>query len=981
MLTLSYYNGKDFRDIIQKLSGEFSGHELRFVVPSRKDKRLFPGHERLTVWTWQDIYEDIVVPDNRKRTLSPPDHLLILRSILDGSLSRHSDKVKSLPGLKRPGFLTVLSSDIRELLNEAVSPGQMLYSEESDNPAEFLLPEIYSEYLAYLDGTKLLDSSQVYSSAYYAVRENQDWGKNYTVIFAGFLSFNHSQLLLVQAIRDRCRETVIVKPEANIKGFHDAGSQLWDSEHYGEYSSFTQRTVSAGRILEIPSAEPSLEPEIIARTLALWSAGKWQEGGKFPGFDAIALMIDEGREKSFAEAFARYGVPCSFMDGVTIDSTLPGKILSSLRTLSTRQFPTYDTAIFLTQPCFAGSDFPVRDAYVAGRSGLERWREYLQDKCEEDKDPVFRTALTAIEAAGNLCTFLEAKHTPAQIMAAFSKFLQTPGLWLERDDDISPFPELDEAMRFTASAIETVCDKVTALSELLPDLGRVKDEGLSGEDAYSFLEDWCKNSHVRPPVQLSNSVRIFSGTPPVLSSFSVWIMSGITQKSWSPKEKASPLLGNEERNRLNENGAYLPRTKEKAQQHEALFRRLIMTGEDMTMVSRPLLDNEGRPVSESPFLPKFLHDLPEWKMKTLKSEGINILLGSDGYTFPEIDAGERLHREIPRVNHQAKFVGASDIQELLECPLLWYQRRKAGLYQPASELVSPAEWGKMLHAYWESVWRIYRSDMAAPGTHFVEAAKSEWYKLINVGEDDGTYGKFHKLVRDSRLSRRLEAVAFRANRLAGIQGEILDAIHKNYAHESILLEDEAHLMSEIGGVKFLGQCDRIEILRRNDGTRSALIADYKEGRMSAKSYDDGMKNIAGKSWNPDPARTKFSHGLQLSLYTAMFREKYGYDVSGVYILGHEDGRVWGTFSDSIKGIFTPFMPLNDKGKNISPDTDISGRNDEGKYAMGCAARILEGGEFLPDYESERCKRCHIKSICRKGEFRGEITDDDGGTED
>ena len=964
MQTHSYNNGSDFKPIIYELIREFSERELRFIVPSRKDKRLFPGHENLTIWTWQDIYEDIVPSGKRRRTLSPPDHLLILRRILEDALAQHSDKVKSLPGLERSGFLMILSSDIRELLNEAVKPETLPTNPESDNPAEFLLPEIYSDYLKYLDDNSLLDSAQVYSAAYEAVLENQEWGKNLVVVFAGFLSFNHAQLELVRAIRGRCSNVIILKPETNMAGFHDADLQLGYSGRVAK---------SAGRILEIPSAEPSLEPEIIARTLALWSSGNWEAGGEFPGFDEIGLMIDEGREEAFAEAFGRYGVPFNFKDGVTISATLPGRIISALRYLNSRNFPAYDTAIFLTQPCFAGSGFPVMRAYRAGCSGLESWKNYLTEKFDDPSEKsrdIFRTALTTIEAVEKFCKFLEGKNTPAKIMTEFDKFLNTPGLWLERDDDISDYPELDESMRFTASAIETVNDKVIALKELLPDLGSFKDYDLKGEKAYDFLEDWCRNSHIRAPLQLSDSVQIFVGTPPVLSSFPVWIMSGITQKSWSPNEKASPLLGNEERTRLNENGAFLPRTKEKAEQREALFRRLVMTGERLTLISRPLLDDDGRPVSESPFMPKFLNDMTDWKMSTLNSEGINILLGSDGFTFEGIDAVGKTARRLPCVKSHSNTVAASDIQELLECPLLWYQRQSANLYQPDSELVAPAEWGNMLHKYWESVWKIYREDMTAKGTRFTEIAKSEWGKLIESGKDDETYGKFHHLLSDKRLKRRLEAVAFRAERLAGVQGVILDSLHKDYEHEDILLEDEAQLQCEHEGIKFFGQCDRVEILRGHDGSRVAFIADYKEGRMSAKSYDSGM-DIAGKFWNTDPERTEFKHGLQLSLYAAMFTENWGFNASGVYILGHED-KVWGSFSEGTQRIFAGFAPEEEK-----LDADISGRVDEGKYAMECAVRILKAGEFLPDYDAKKCRYCHIKSICRKGEFKGDITDGDG----
>ena len=961
MLTQAYNNRSDFDRIIHGARENFSGRELRFIVPSRKDKRLMPNHDKLIIWTWQDLYEDIVPSEKRRRTLSPPDHLLILREILDKSIQAHHDKIKSLPGVERAGFLSVLSSDIRELLNEGVKPEQLITNPESDNPAEFLLPEIYGEYMKYLETFGLLDSAQVYSEAHEAICDNQEWGKGHVIIFAGFLSFTHAQLELVRAIRDRCYDTVIIKPEANMRGFHDAGIQLGEQE---------KAQPSAGRIIEIPSAEPGLEPEIIARTLALWNAGKIESFGEFPGFDSIGLMIDEGREESFSESFARYGIPHNFRDGVTISRTLPGKILSALRHLQARQFPTYDTAVLWTQPCFAGSKFPVMAAYKSGRSGIDSWIEYLSEKAGESE--IFSAAKISAEAVKKFCAFLDVKHTPTQIMNAFNDFLHTPGIWLERDDNISAFPELDESMRITASAIETVSEKVTALHELLPDLGRVSDEKIKGDDAYNFLEDWCRNSHIRAPLQLSNSVQIFAGRPPVLTSFPVWIMSGVTQKSWSQSQKASPLLGNEERSMINSNGAFLPRTKEKAEQNEAVFRRLIMTGGKLTIISRPLLDDEGRPVSESPFVKKFLDDMPGWKKESRNSEGIKILLGADGFIFPEIDAGENISRFTPSVKAHSDTVNASDIQELLECPFLWHKRRKAILYQPDTELIPPTAWGNLLHKYWESVWKIYRQDMAAKGKHFVSIAKSEWEKLSAV---DDSYAEFSSLLRDSRLARKREGLKFRADRLAVLQGEILDTLHKDYRHESILLEDEAHLESELGGVKFFGKCDRIEILRGHDDATIAFIADYKEGRMQSRSYDEGMKNLDAKFWHKEGDKfSEFKHGLQLSLYSAMFKEKYGCDVSGVYILGHEDGRVWGTFSGLTAGMFETFTPYKD-GKNIAPDTDIAGRIEEGCYAMECAARILSAGNFAPDYDSGRCRSCKITSICRKGEFRGEITED------
>ena len=952
----SYNKASELAGIIQALRTD---KNTRFVVPSRKDKFFFPydGNTERELWTWQEIYEDITKdsdPSQMKKVLSPPDHQLILKYILGRLIYSYTDKTDRLPGIKRPGFLSLLSDDIRELLNEGVTSGQLTHKPESDNPSEFLLPEIYASYLAYLEFYNLLDSAQICTAALDALKANPDWGKELVIVFTGFLSFTHSQLELVESLTGRCPQVIIIKPEANLRGFSDAASQV---------KSYSGVRESAGRIAEFPVSEPSLEPEVIARKLALWSLGECPELGEWSGYDSVAVMVSQGREDSFAQAFRRYGVPYDFMSGVPISQTLPGKVLASVRTLRTRQFPTYETATLLSQPCFAGKDFPVMRAYRAGRSGLDGWEEYLGGY--EEGGQVITDALNSIRAIRKFTESLQRKNTPAEIMGAFHDFLTAPGLWLNREDRLSDNPELDESIRLTASAIETIGDKVMRLRELMPDLGRVQDERLENDDAYEYLEDWCRNTNTRAPVQVSDAVRIFTGQPQVLASFPVWVMTGVTQKTWSGNIQASPLLGAEARSALNENGAHLPGAYEKAQQREALFRRLIHTGEGLTVISRPLLDEEGRPLSESPFMERFREDMPGWKVEKSEPAGISILLGSDGYAFTGIDPQGRTPRSVPNVKRKANAVGASNIDELLSCPFLWQQKRQAELYEPDSGVVSPAEWGVMLHKYWERVWGRYREDMTRPGLTFTHTAKEEWQKLLHASEHE-EYGKFTRLVNDPRLTRKLQSLNFRAERLAGVQAKILDGLHEaGYVHTEILLEEEAYLKGNREGVTFLGQCDRIEFLRGPKGEKVAFIADYKEG--NSKSSEESM-NIAGRSWAGE--LEKFAHGLQLSVYSALFADE---GLSGVYILGLEDGKIAGTIKDDLAAIFRPYESKDKNGKKLG--CSIVDRISEGNLAMDCAVEILKAGEFPPYYDSQSCKYCKIKSLCRKGEFRAEVAAD------
>ena len=956
-----YNQLSDLQKLINSQIKHFSGQQknLRFIIPSRKDKRYRPELNNLTLWTWEEIYNDICsfAKIQRKRILSPPDHLLILKNILNEVIAENSEKIKQWPGIMRPGFTEILSSDIRELLNEAVRPSQLINNPDSEDPAEFLLPEIYSRYLEYLNNYNLLDSAQIYTEAYNEILKTQEWGRDLIIIFTGFLSFTHGQIELLYALQDRCENVIILKPETNLANFRDAHSQF--------NIAFTPEK-SSGQIIEIPVAEPDLEPEVIARTLALWQQNKIiLNGQKFSGFDSIAITINQGREDLFAQAFKRYEIPYNFQSGIPINTTLPGKILASIRHLYTRQFPTYETALLLTQECFAGVKFPVMKAYRAGYSGLDNWENFLAS------NESFNTALLAVQSIRKFCDSLKLKKTPAGIMRAFKDFLTTPGLWLDRLTKIAKSPELDETTRQTASAIETISQKVLRLDELMPDLGRVQDERISGDEAFDFLESWCRNTNTRAPLQISNSVRIFTGTPPVLSFFPVFIMTGITQKTWSANITSSPLLGTEERRKLDENQAHLPTVQEKAIQKEALFRRLIQTGENFTIISRPELDDEGRPVSESQFMQRFLEDLPAWKRTQAKPAGINILLSNDGYIFPEIDSGEKISRAKPVINAQANAAGAADLKELLLCPFLWYQERQAKLYAQNPDIVSPIEWGNLIHKFFECVWLRYRENMNSSGKIFLSIAKSEWDNLFQVGEK---YQDFARLIKDFRLRRHLDGVKFRVDRLSILQRGIIDSLHgAGYEHTKILLEEDAHLLSQINGVKFLGQCDRIEFLRTPENKEIAFIVDYKEGRST--NYESSVK-IESYNWNTEQ-REKFNTGLQLSCYAALFARNYNNcTLSGVYILGLNDGQIAGSFEESESNFFAQYT---EKGKI---KTHISERVDEGEYAMKCAAEILKSCKFEPEYNSDLCRFCHVKSLCRKGEFKGEklFNDDDEESE-
>ena len=1000
---LAYHQASELSQLL--LDFLASGESVRFIVPSRKDREWLLRRSGLRqygplqgppdiLWIWQDLYDDIArtLGAFRRRPISPPDHLLILRSILADALGEEPQLQEDWPGLARSGFLEILSDDVHELMNEAVRPEDM---PEGGGPVADLLRKIYARYLTYLHDNRLLDSSEIWTAAAELTGTNPgedrpSWGQGLTLVFTGFLSFTHGQIELLKALETLTSEVVILKPEAGLKNFHDAAEQF-------ALSTWAQSSEDpGGQILEIPVDEPDLEPETIARALALWPSdlGPLAEVMPFPGFAAIGIMAPGDSAEATAAALSRFRVPFRQGVGVTIDQTLPGHILSFLRELHMTGFPTRDTILLLMQPCFAGAEFPRAEALRLGPVGIAGWKKQLgklrgSGELSPEALAAVQTAQTAMRAIEKFLAAIEGPedtententNTPADLMTAFHDFLTTRGLWLDRMAT-TDCPELDEGIRVIASAIDTVEEKALSLRELLPDIGVIARRPLAGAEAFEFLETWCRESSTRPPLPLSGAVSLYSAQPPVLASCPVWIMSGVVQRAWPGQNSLSPLLGAAERQRLGEGGAHLPSPQDKVVQREALFRRLIRTGEELTVISRPLTDDSGRPLAPSPFVERFLRDAKGlWERTTLPSARIDSICG-DGYAFPDIDPAPDSKRHAERtcpvitdvLPTEELSLGVSSLQDILLCPMRWWLTRRAQLPEHRTELAGADEWGNLLHAIWANVWSAFAVDKSAS---ISELTLREWEQFTAA---EGIYEEesFRRLAEDVRLARRREALRYRVLRLGDLQERIAARIQAGgFQYEALRLEKEADFSLELEGVTFRGRFDRLTTLRGPDGRRWAVITDYKSGK-SAK-YDQSLTRLEAYPWNSD-GRGKFHWGLQLSAYALLFRRgqsEEGVTLGGVCFLGHEDGKLTGTFAPELAPLFPEGAEKQKRKKGddgtLSP---LQQRMDEAEYAMKCAADILKAGSFPPFCDgrslSAPCRYCGLAGICRKYEQHGD----------
>lgn len=952
--------------------------EARFVVPSRRDREWWKVRagrfefgltlkEEDTLWNWEDVYADLCsfFEIEPLRQIDPPDHRLILSYIVKKHLRAYPDLLKDWPGIARQGFIDLLSDDIRELLNEAVSEEQLEAALENEKTTSKVLPALYRSYTAYLAQNRLMDSAQIPTMAQKLLQKKglESWLNGKHFVFVGFLSFTHGQLEFIKTLLTQGAEMTILQPATDLSALQDAAKQM-------ENAQLDALDDSSGKLIALCVSDYSLETEALARLLALWHTGESlpeKNDEPFPGFENIAVMIPPKRLNALEASLHRYRIPYTLARGRSLDQTLFGKSLTSLWLAWTQGLETQETALALGQACLAGFAFSIDEAIKSGARGLKGWESYL--KSLDEKAVTIRERKNAKRAFKALKTTARFFHTvdkgttPINLFKALFAFISTPDLWMDALSAITEHaPDLDESLRETAFSIMEVEKKCLALQELQPDLGEASEAILSGKEAFDYLQNWSKDTLIQPSPSIVGAMMVYTAPPPILASYRAWIMTDITQRDWPGIINSSPLLDIHEREAVKACSAYLPSLHDKRLQKEALFRRMLQTGETLTMVYRSATDEEGRPTGTTAFLSSFLSDNPSWRYSEPPAIGMPQLLPQPGgLYFPEIeviDNSEQEQYRVPVLNDERPGLrlAVSDLYDLLDCPMRYWLRRNARLREREQKIWSDADAGRFTHKLWENIWRR----RIETGTPLSLLALEEWQEALRVPE---AYSPFASMLKDRRFERHRSYLQFYMERLALLQDQILQRLSETgLKHSKLLLEDELLLEWNTNGVTFSGRCDRIEIFEN----RCAVIIDYKMGK--SHSYEKKLSNLMQRRYLNTSFET-FKHGLQLSAYALLYSSVTPeHTVSGVGFLGHRDGNLAGTFSPPYHQCY---MPASSKSSS-----SLSARIDEAQEALRCAADILKNGRYEPCYLSESCSFCDMKGICRKGKIQGEWEDND-----
>lgn len=945
--------------------------EKIFVVPTRADMELLKemilekggiGTPFPHIWRWGDLFREIQndVPSTpyHRRQIDPPDHWLIIQHILEDMLN-DEDLSCHLPGITQKGFASRLGDSLRDLMREEIEPTSL--SEimgcsccngegkcEHDKEPEGILCKAYHLYFNYLKGHGLCDSAQVATLTRNIIDtrpEGSEWIKKRSFLFAGFLSFNHSQLKLVRALSQKAGELVIFTPQTGLKKAYTVLSQF-----EGEKTVNISDNSPLG-FIPIQGGDRRLEIETIARELVLWSnsTGKLQDnsGTSFPGWGYISMTCPLDYIPQVEEVFGRYELPFILREGLTVSQTplweLAGRVWDSFQ----NDWPSSKTARLLQEPFFCGDYFPVERFEAVTPSGEDEWCNFISSL----DNPGFAVSFGAFKTFSKaLCE----GGTAAEMLKALRDLFVDTGSEMKISSYVMKMEELDETCRRMNAAIRETEEKLVSISELVENIGPAGKDILKGGKAFEFLSRWAETSTIWNAPSRGDSIEVYPGTPPVLARNRLWIFTGVSTGNWPGTLRETALLPDSRKEALhsglNLGEGHLPLVPEMRRQKEYLFRRIIACGEELSLLSWPETDTSGRPLSASPFLERSLEKGDSlWASNTagngkLITRGLNRILPLDTEIHVKgIEVGELGYypssikeRILPltRIEPEEKawIVHLSSIDDWIACPFLYYCRHILRMEEKTRIGFDRMKSGIALHKIWEVTWKKYLDEggsLQYISRTFLEGSLKECYP---------------ELLSDPSLKRHLKR--FETDLYRG--GDLQDRMEGS----SIRRKDYAPVLEgklpdlEIEGIIFRGRFDRLDILNGDN----AVVIDYKSGNSS-----------------------RFRNSMQLAAYCLLLKKDSHTmnnpfkEICGYGYLCHSDGRITGSSCD---GATAEYLGLSKKA--ISLDEKL----EKAEYHLTEMAGSIRRGKFVPDYDSESCRYCPYSGICRRQENpEGEIQDD------
>lgn len=888
---------------------------------------------------WDEIYryfcEELNVEKPRVQ-IDPPDHWLLLWNIV----RRYRESGGVLPaGAQRRGFLTLLGSQIRELISEEVPPQSLAAVCEEGDQLGRAFVSLYRAYLGALDRQGLSDSAGVTTETrkLLDLPGAVDLCRSLDLVLVGFSSLTHSQLALVRALVGRGAAVRLCAPVADLAGAYGAAQQFGV-----EGIALSERRPL--RAVKIEGGDPRQELETAARSLALWERGEGPlaDLAPWPGLEAVAFSVPRARLAEAKEVFARYGLPVFWDFRRRISETPLWQLSSACLEAAESGWQTEPSLRLLSLPWLCGFDLDVERLRSFHPRGAKSWEKALDG------------AGAAARAAFGDCRRYAAKvrrgGSALELLTALRAFASDRALTVARLT--ADAPELDGQIALFSEALRELDRKILFIKEVVRDLGEFGAQKLSGADARAYLSAWADGTTAAPGTREAGCLTVFAGAPSPLFHAPYWFMIGTEAPQWPGGLKESPLLDEARKERLHGlsslglDRSHLPLLSEQRRQREFLFRRLVACGDRCAFLCRSAVDAQERPQEESSLVAAA--EAERWiAIGGSVVRGLDRLLAAPQETaLTPVEARQpdfRAENALPasrvppgRLGAAAAEARLSSVDDFAECPYLFALRAVLGYEEPPHEgEYDPLRGGAAVHALWERVWREY----AASGCRgSIEERTRRLFDEV-VGEN------YPALLRSPSLSRVRSELRFCVKRCAATQDEWEAALRPLRAE--ILCELDLPPLRR-GAVTFRGRCDRLDRLK--DGR--FLLWDYKAGKSSAygKAFQLGCYALALESG-----------GLG------------GGGCAGWGYVGQKDAAVSGCWDDDVASL------LNKR----SGSKTLRERKDGAGQLLSDIALAMDAGQFPPRYESKRCRACAFAAICRRGEMSGELeeSEEEGGADD
>ncbi|NLJ48221.1 MAG: hypothetical protein GX428_01340, partial [Candidatus Atribacteria bacterium] len=875
-----YKRLSDVKEYLDKLTSQVSRPII--IVPSLSDKEEFQKinpFKEFQIFQWNDLYSEIHsllnnqvnLPPKRKEVDQSLNWLVVYRFWKE--LNKKTETIDVPEGLRRIECVTHILESIRELLREEVSWSDFnhfmgcddcfddsLCSQIQDPTS--LLCWIYRKYLEEYERYQLSDNLQIPGlTARLIIRFGQigrlrSWLKQNHFIFIGFFQFTPGQSQLLHSLESNHSQVYIIKPWCGIPQF-DEGFPFQQNQF-----ELLLRERNPVPIAEIVAGDARHQYETIARELVLWSKEKGQltQWGQFPGWDNVVTIIPTQRRKTFQEVLQKYQIPFQFIHGFSAKESPLWGILNRLRNAGQSNWPEEETLHLLIDPLLGEIDISVKEAYRQSPRGMDGWRNLLKN---------FPQSLMKFDQLVKSWRAIKSCRTPREVYQVLYRiFTKTFNISFHASRLAGLDPSRDELVALVTAFLKEIEQKILQFSEDEALASFVQQiEFLSPQDIYEFLETWVNHATLHPPLIEKGSLKIYLNSPPALTEAPLVIITDIIAAFWPGSFLNTPFLEEELKKKWNQNPelsrATLPTIVQKRDEKRALFRRLIATGLQHTILTFPLQDEAGRPTALSPYYNEIFTDDDPWAEKVIFfKRPLSAILPQtvEPYLKPlEIPEDVPLIvRNLPGLPNQISEIPPIPISELdtwVECPFLFYLKNFYKLTEPTLPGFDPRRGGIVLHELWKRVWDCY---LEGKSTSLRELVLSLWPEIVQR-----VYPELLTVFTSDELRLRLDAL-----RMADYQ-EYMESFINHYRAEE---KNEFVLPPyEINQLSFTGRCDRLIGLK--DGYW--LIVDYKSGKSNY-------------------ARTS----LQLAGYSQVLTDN-GFPVVGYVYLCHGDGKATGAFENTL----------------------------------------------------------------------------------